>query len=390
MIFDNTIDELLDEAKKYEQKNQVSPNFISDWNPDLDKICDINFKQCAKTNKDVNDYNYLYSIDDINYKSKFEEFCAIKGYDRKLFDFTLLSNSTIALYLIFKSLYLNKKTSILAFAPCYFTSESALRSLGFDITFFTMSQDKLSEQEVSHIIEKNKIDSILVTDPIYGMGIALSPETYNSIIRIIKKYGLTLIIDYSYGNMVWNDFDHIFNYKLVSKLAQSGINYYLVDSLPKKLFLNGVKFSLVLGNAENISLLENLSLFIEGSISASQFNNYYRCYDGVNLTSINKLINDYIAETRNAFNLINSALLGNENINIAQTNSGIFTLIGLKRQNAVTDDINFAKHLIRKCGIFLTPHSRYHYSDEEFFYFRVNLLLKTDVLIESLIKLSNL
>ena len=389
MIFDNTIDELLLEASRYEQIHKAKPNFISDWNPATENIIDVQFESNIEK-KEVNIYNYLYSIDDINYKDVFRKYCEKKYYKNDSFDFSLFANSTIALYLIFKALKMHAHTNILIFTPGYFTSESALLSLGFNIFFTSLVKNDLDINIIISLIKKNKIDSILVTDPVYGVGLSLSSQIYNSLINVAKKFKVTLIIDYSYGNMIWDETDHIFNYDLVSRLSCSGIDYFIVDSLPKKLFLNGVKFSLIFSRLENIVYLENLSLFIEGSISSEQFKNYIRCYDEKNSILINAIISNYIRQSQNTYNLIKSFLLDSKTLNVLHADSGIFALIGMRRRNSFEEDMNCAKLLLRDQGIFVTPHSRYRYNDNSWFYFRINLLLDKNKLIESLTKLSNL
>lgn len=389
MIFDNTIDELLLECNRYEQVNKSKPNFISDWNPAIENLIDAQLETDIE-NETVNSYNYLYSIDDINYKDNFRNYCSKKSYRFNLFDFSLFSNSTIALYLIFKSLKLHSKKNILVFTPCYFTSESALLSLDFELHFTSLSNNSFNKNDIISLIKEKKIDSILITDPVYGIGLSISNQTYNAIIKIATEYDITLIVDYSYGNMVWDEKEHIFNYKLVSMLAKSGINYFIVDSLPKKLFLNGVKFSLLFSNSENIAYLEHLSLFVEGSIAADQFKNYYRCYNEKNSVLINIIINDYIRHSQNNYNLIQSFLLDSKTLKILHADSGIFALIGMQRCMPIKEDMHFAKSLIRDHGVFITPHSRYRFYDDSWFYFRINLLLNKDTLVESLTKISNL
>ncbi len=389
MIFDNTIDDLLLEANRYEQLNKSKPAFISDWNPANDNLIDVQLKTKIE-NTSINNYNYLYSIDDIKYKDKFRTFCSKKSYECNSFDFSLFSNSTIALYLVFKSLKMHSQNNILVFTPCYFTSESALLSLGFNMFFTCMANNTIDKIGLISLIKEKRINSILITDPIYGIGLSIKIETYNKIIEIVKECNVTLIVDYSYGNMVWNEPEHIFNYNLVLKFANSGINYFIVDSLPKKLFLNGVKFSLLFSNPENVAYLENLSLFIEGSITAEQFKNYYRCYNEKNLSIINSIINDYIRQSQNTYKLIRSFLLDSKTLKILNADSGIFALMGMHRNNPIEDDMNFAKLLIQECGVFVTPHSRYKFFDNSWFYFRINLLLDKDTLIESLTKLSSL
>lgn len=389
MKFDNTIDELLLEAQKYEKLHKCNPHFISDWNPSSENLKAVHLKSNNVRNV-INNYNYLYSIDDIDYKENFKKYCNKKSYNYELLNFSLFSNSTITLYLIFKSLKMHSKNNILVFTPCYFTSDSALLSLEFNVYFFSFINNCINEDSIISIIKERKINAILITDPIYGIGVSISYQTYKILINVAKKLNVTLIIDYSYGNMIWDEKEHIFNYNLISMLAHSGINYYVVDSLPKKLFLNGVKFSLLFSNLENISYIENLSLFVEGSITSEQFKNYYKCYDEKNSNLINTIINDYIHKAQNTYNLIQSLLLDCKTLKLEYANSGVFALVGMQRRKSIKEDMNFSKLLIKKHGIFVTPHSRYRFYDDSWFYFRINLLLNKEVLLESLTKMSSL
>lgn len=389
MLFDNTIDELLVAAKCYEEIHKTKPFFVSDWNPSESNLIFVQLDNNIDNEK-INNYNYLYSIDDINYKDNFKNYCDLKSYNHKLFDFSLFSNSTVALYLIFKSLKMHSKKNVLVFTPCYFTSESALLSLEFNVIFKHLSMSDFDEDEILSVISENNIACILITDPIYGMGLSIKTNIYEALIRIANQQNVTLIIDYSYGNMVWSESEHIFNYNLVSMLAQSEIDYYIVDSLPKKMFLNGVKFSLLFSNTKNITFIENLSLFVEGSITSNQFKNYYGCYNKDNALHINRIVNKYISKCQNTYNLIQSYLIDNPNLEIENADSGIFALISMPRHNPVKEDINFSKRLINECGVFVTPHSRYKFYNNSRFYFRINLLLEQEILLESLSKISNL
>ena len=385
MVFDNTIDELIEESTQYYKHYGTEPIFISDWNPSDENLQDIvlNYENKLPINK----YSYLYSIDDVGYKNIHKKYCELNDVMIDCDQFSLFSNATIALYIAFKHLAMSNNRNILAFTPCYFTNDSALQSLGFKVTYYNFFDvNDFNTDEIIYIVKKNKITSILVTDPIFGMGISISDNFYKKIINFCKTYDLKLIIDYAYGNMQWSSNEFIINKTLINTLIHSKIQFYLIDSLPKKLFFNGKKFSIMYSTNTNICELEQIALFVEGSLTIDQLTFYSQCYDPINSFVINRTISSYCLKAFQNYKLIQTLLM-NHDVKMIEANSSIFTTIGIPRTVPISQDMDYAKSMIKKHGIMLTPHSRYHFYDEKYFYFRVNLLLETDILLNSLTKL---
>ncbi len=384
MKYDNTIDELIIASNEYQRVKNKKPTFISNWSPIEDDILPIKFK--SKFDESINEYSYLYSIDDIGYKKYFNEFYR-KTYKDDSPHFSLFSNTTIALYLVFKKLILANIKNILAFSPCYFTSDSALQSLNFNVTYYNLiKMADFNYDNILFIIKKQNIQAILITDPIYGTGIEINPDMYTNLIKICYRFNLALIIDYAYGNMSWNSTDHIFNYNLIKALCRYNISYFVVDSLPKRLFLNGNKFALLFSNKKNIDEIERISIFIEGSVMENQIKKYIECYDVDNLTTINNIINNYCAQAAKRYKLLKT-FISDYDIKISNANSGIFVLLGIPRKISPSKDLEFAKNLIANKGVFLIPHSRYKFIDYQYFYFKVNLLINTEELFEAISKI---
>lgn len=383
MLYDNTIDELLLESQKYETNNHKSTLFVSDWNPSKTDIIPIKLNDFSDENPNLNNYTYLYSIDDVGYKNKFYDFCKRNNQDLCKISFSLFSNATIALYVTFKYLTIRNIKNILVLTPCYFTSESALRSLGYHIAYYpVITNQHFDFEKITYEFTHKKIQAILITDPIFGTGVSFDLNFYQTLIQICKQFDITIIIDYAYGNMLWKESTHIVNWSLLSML--NTCDSFLIDSLPKRLFLNGTKFSLLFANSKDIPIMEKIALFIEGTFSAEQFKCYYNFYDFSNIELIDKIINKYIIRAQNTFKLLKTFLINREDCKITATDSSIFSLIGIPRNHKIEQDIEYAKKLIRDHGIFLTPHSRYHFRDEKFFFFRVNILKSSAELLESL------
>lgn len=384
MKYDNTIDELIIESNEYQRTNSKKPLFISNWVPLEDDILSVEFTN--NFDESINEHSYLYSIDDFGYKQYFNDFYR-NSYTDDPPHFSLFSNATIALYLVFKKLVLSNIKNILAFSPCYFTSDSALQSLNFHVTYYSLIRtEDLNYDKLLYVIKKQNIQAILITDPIYGTGVDIELDFYISLMKLCNRFNLSLIIDYAYGNMSWNSIDHIFNYTLLKELRKHNINYFLVDSLPKRLFLNGNKFALLFSNKSNIDEIEQLSIFIEGSIMENQFKKYMECYDINNSTTINGIINNYCAVASKRYRLLRTFITDCD-IKISKAKSGIFVLMGIPRKISPSKDLEFAKKLIANKGIFLIPHSRYKLIDNQYFYFKVNLLINPEELFEAISKI---
>ncbi len=385
MQFDNTIDILLEAALEYKKKTNKLPFFISDWNPDKTNLITLNHNFFISK---YSNHDYLYSIDDVGYKKSFINYCAKNNNQMLANAFTLFSNATLALYHVFNYLKMNNRNNILAFTPCYFTNESSIHNLQLNLSFFECIDFKyFNEIEFIKHIKLKKINAILISDPIYGVGKSIDISTYKSIIKICKEHKLSIVIDYAYGNMLWQEANHIFNFELFKILSNGDIDFYLVDSLPKKLFYNGLKFAMLFSLPQNIKKLEQTSIYIQGTITANQLNFYNNCYKINNVALLNTTINSYINKAQNTYKLLKNIIQQNSNSCILDSDSSIFSLVGISRKNIKKDDMNFAKSMIKDNGIFLTPHSRYNFYDDDFFYFRINLLKDTHEILSNLIKL---
>ena len=117
-----------------------------------------------------------------------------------------------------------------------------------------------------------------------------------------------------------------------------------------------------------------------------QFKKYIECYDVNNLVAINYVINNYCVIASNRFKLLKT-FIADYDMKISNANSSIFVLLGIPRKNKPDKDLDFAKNLIAQRGVYLIPHSRYKYVDEHYFYFKVNLLIRPDMLFDAISKI---
>lgn len=388
-----SIDELLNTSKEYFLKTGVHPFFISNWSDELPLNVDYAslLRKSFSRIKDTDLKKYYFSTDDNNYKSTIIKYYE-ESYNLCIGDnnFTLVPNGTSALYLILRYLR-NNMNNVLALSPCYFSTTEALNDLNFEITYYPfIALNTFNLDDLRNAIILNKIQILVITDPIFGTGISLDMNTYTILLDLCKELNLVVIFDRLYATSQWNEEDHIFDKVFYQLVKQKTQKYFIVDSISKRLLTNGVKICIIYGNTKDIPIIEQMSVYMTGSFCTLQDSFYKTLYMLENRSIINNSIKNTLEIAQNTFHLINSFLLGKD-MYISNADSSYFALIGIPRHIVKNkDDMSIAKQFITEKGIFLTPHSRYNYYDNDWFQFRINLLLEPAKIISTLSILSSL
>lgn len=75
-------------------------------------------------------------------------------------------------------------------------------------------------------------------------------------------------------------------------------------------------------------------------------------------------------------------LLGGKNVQLSNCESGTYCLLGIPRKifNA-QDDLLIAQEIMQKCNILTLPHDRYLYYNEQYYCFRINLMIDQQTLL---------
>jgi aspartate/methionine/tyrosine aminotransferase len=367
--------------------------FISDWNKTEESLeLPDNLFHPLKDNimKNCNKYYFSDEFEEIKQKFKNTIF-DVFNENVKIENFCVLNNGTTGLFLSFLVLKEMKCKNILVINPSYFTLIYVFENLDFNYSFLNI---ELIDSNLNHIdfnfldnyINQNNIEVIVVTDPIFGMGISISNTLYENLINICSKNKTWLVIDYLYGGMEWNINNNIIN-RFFIKINKKHDKIILIESISKRLFLNGIKICLVYANNEIIKKIEKLSVSFSGSMTCVQTDTFCELYSFKNIYGINDLIHNFIVGIKQSYEQIQSIINGTDFF-LSESNSGYFTLIGIPFH--VLENFKCfeaAKLICSKTNVITIPHERYGLYSEYFYTFRVNLALRKDFLYSFISKL---
>lgn len=386
----NTSIKLLMEAKnEYNLTHKKQATFLSDWDVEVDtKPYGILLNNGLVNFPSANLNSYFYWTDEHGYAPLFANYYKQKfNQSIDLDTFLIGNNGTSSIMLSMIALAELSNNRVLVFTPVYFSTLNLLEMLNYQIYRYDLKMEEnfqINFEILDEYIKNNRIEVLFVTDPIFGTGVEHTIQTYSKLSQIIKKYNLSIIIDYVYGGMLWDDKDFIFNTKshyIINNIS----NLIFIESITKRLFINGIKFSLLFGSPKIIRKVKRLSIYTMGSMCLNQLEVFKNTYATINSKSINKIILDNAKKAHNMYKKICSFLIG-KNCIITNCNSSFFFVLGLPKESE-NDDMKIALNLLKNKGILTIPHSRYLLENDKYYCFRVNLLLHEETLFDGITKI---
>ncbi len=387
--FDTSIKKLMEEKNKYNQNHDDEAVFLSTWDVTVNtKPYGILFNDNNLIFDKVNFNNYYYWTDEYKYSLFFEDYY-VTQFKQNIDSNTFLigNNGTSSIMLSMISLMELSINRILVFTPVYFSSLNLLEMLKVQIFRYDLNIENNFQLDIDYLekyIKNNRIEALFITDPVFGTGVEYNLDTYMLLSKLIKQYNLYVIVDYVYGGMVWNDSNFIFNdksYYIINNLP----NTIFIESISKRMFINGIKFSLIFSSPTIIRKIKRLSIYTTGSMCLNQFEIFKKTYRMQNAQNINRIILENSLKAQNTYKKICAFLIG-KNCIISNSNSSFFFVLGIPKTKEM-NDINIAIHLLNTTGILTIPHSRYLLESENYYYFRVNLLIDENILLDSLAKI---
>lgn len=375
---------------EYIKSNRKTPFFISDWDcaDNLVYRPEIILKDSLK--KSLTNMDKYFFIEDDFGKDRILQFFDNFNIFLDKDSFLIGPNASLMLTTAFIALKDMGIRKILIILPVYFSIPQILRILDINYIKYNTVFPKyqLNFEDIKSTIRKNHIDAIIITDPFYGSGVNVPLNFYNMLINYLNKQNIYLIVDYARGAMKWdfNTLTHLFDFQLYNILKKAN-NYIFIESISKRIFVNGFKSSLLFSNYEIIKKIRKLGDCFIGSMSAGQMEFLSNLYSISNIMSINDIIQKNIIKAQNHYELIKTLLLGTDIIYTVPTD-GNYILIGIPKYYFKNEsDINIFHKILYSFDIYTLPQSLYTFEDLKYFIFRVNLLLKTDELILALQKL---
>jgi aspartate/methionine/tyrosine aminotransferase len=289
---------------------------------------------------------------------------------------TLTVSATASLYLTILSLKKKNIKRFLVFTPVYYTILDTLKDIDAQIVYFPLIDKEnfsVNFSKLEEIIIDQEIEAIFFVDPIYSGGIEILNETYRFLSEISVRKNIWLICDYTLGGLEWNKktFDP-FPYEKLKELFKSE-RFIFIDSVSKRLLINGLKISTVIGSPEIISEIENYASQVYGGFSAPQIEFLNDIYSLKNTAELSLMIKSNVDVMKNNYELLNSMLIGTQ-YNLYRANSAYFTMIAHKEKS--TEEVN-AKNIIKNFlfeeNMLAFPSFHFSFHPSNKFAFRVNV-----------------
>lgn len=378
--FDTHIEELLDHL----DANSI---FLSSWDKS-DNTLDFPTEIIKKTYENaIKDSNHYFFSDELeSLKKSFSKNILENKISHK--NIAITSNGTISSSLILQSLLQKQNLKVLLIAPMYFTYIRMLQDWNITTHYYPIDFDHIQNNlpNIIKYIKDNNINLVIVNNPLFGTGIGLDIFSLKVLLKECTLQDCYLLLDNIYGNMYWNGDISIVDIDILDLVNQS--NYFIcIDSISKKIFLNGIKNSIITGPTNIINKIEEKSVYLVGSIASSQIEMFKELYNPKNKDTLKKIIERNLITCCNNFSLIKSLILGTD-FNLLPCNQGYFCLLGIPKRNFnEKEDMKIALRIIKETNVLTIPHQRYLLYNETYYYFRINLSLDTFILIKGINKL---
>lgn len=363
--------------------------FVSDWENATEELF-LNENVLDDISRDHSLCNqYIYSRDLFQLKERICSYINKAGTEKiQKENIMISSTATISGMLVAKFLKKRNVKKVLILGPIYFTYVHLFYENGiqlFNLQFDLFEEIQLSEEVFKKIIKDNEIDACLIISPLYRTGVELPTETINMICEVMEYRKRYTIIDEAYGNFSWNrDKNYLCNIELINTIIK--YSYAIMfDSIAKRVFANGMKTSIIYSkDTEIIKEIEKDSVIWVGSLSYIQVNflNYVFSIGEKEIINIMDRSRDIV---KNNYQYYKQLLKENENMRVVEGNSSYFSLISIAKDKLKDKtEEKIAIELIEKYDVMLVPYSRYNYTNEDYLYFSINLLMKREDVEKSL------
>lgn len=349
----------------------------SDWhNEDINLV--LPHKLLNKIGK-INTYEYRkYKFLDSIMESKevFSKYL-YKKYSIKFQsdEISFAHNGTAALTLITRLLSKKGCKRVLLITPFYFSMRDNLKQQGMEIFYYHLSNKndfKINTNELLKIVEEQFIDMIFITTPTYSVGTELELFKLKTITKFLSKTNKWIICDNTVGGMPWHGAPSIINKDLLT-LAKAYTNFVYIESPTKKLFINGLKHSIIISSSKIAEETEPFADLTIGSLTIHQYEFINHLYSMKYEDEIKSALNKNIAIFKDNFNLCN-AMTKNTNLFFPNTSSGFYTTLFFKEKKIKeVDHKKFVEYMLFERKLLLLPLNHFSFFKNTNFGVRVNL-----------------
>jgi aspartate/methionine/tyrosine aminotransferase len=363
----------------YEQRRAVNKlYFLSDWDSEAQEIEQIKgLIKNVHTTAASSSKQYKFSYEQFDIRESITN--VIKETARLTIspdELSVTPNSTLSIFLVLNSLKKLGVKRVLLFTPAYFSLINSLKEIGLEVIYYHLKDDdnfSIDPDHIRDIIREQFIECMILTDPIYCAGVSITDATYTFLSAVCNENGIYLVIDYSLGGLNWiGSPESLLPSKKMEILLGTG-KYCLIDSMPKKMLLNGLKFSVVFASYPIIDQIDKLSESLYGAMNSIQLELLKQVYNPTNQSILNQQHTINVDTVRDNYNLIKSQIKETE-FRLYPTNTGFFSVLFSKKYRL--KDIDTKKYLLnilREKKILCISTDRFAYFKENRFGVRVNL-----------------
>jgi aspartate/methionine/tyrosine aminotransferase len=358
---------------------------ISDWDSDKDEInLPLKILEKFSTINLLNYSKYYFFDSAYNLKQKVKKYILFElGLSVNESNIMFVQSSTYGLFLISKYLELNR---VLLIKPIYFSIEKNLKEFGYSIFsyYLTVENNFLLEiNKILNLIEKENIEVLFLTNPIFCVGENISQEVLRDFFYILKSKNIWIVIDNTFGNMDWHNSNKLLNDFFIQEFLKNDKIIYL-DSPSKTFFLNGLKFSLIISSLNKNTQIEYDAEYTIGGVTLNQIELINQLFECENNNYLESILQKNLKLIYNNF-LICNKIVNNGNYFIPKANSGVHILILHKIYKLVDIDIKyFMEDLLFNNAISILTIDYFSFHKNDNFGFRLNLSKNINFLTRSL------
>jgi aspartate/methionine/tyrosine aminotransferase len=370
-------DWILDLLKSYKQQSLKIPIFVSDWDT-LNEEAEypLKFISNALNMNSTSVLPYTFSDEQDEIKQLVLKELGRGNVILAESNLAISLSATAALYLSIISLYKQGQRRFLLFTPVYYSIIETLKDLKADIFYYHLldrSAFAIDFDRLENMLANN-IDVLFISDPVYCVGKDISQVLLKRIADLCNKYNCYLFLDNTLGGLEWEGTaTGVFNHNKIESV-KSAEKYLIVDSLTKRMLVNGLKHALIFADERLVSEIEDLASQVYGGFCFPQLQLMRELYAGQNIKEVSDMLQHNIQLIKANYQLLNSFLIGSP-FSLYEANSGYFTMIVHDRY--LSSEVNIEAQ-IKSClydfNTFLLPPWYFNFDDQNHFGVRVNLL----------------
>lgn len=360
----------------------------SDWhNEDINLTFPYELLGSMK-NIDMNSYREYKFLDTMSLPKEILRNYLVSKFKTKFMDseISFAHNGTAALSLVIRALSKNGAKRALVVTPCYFSIHDSFSQEDIEVIYYHLSTENNFEINIDsllRLVNEQYVDLVFITTPTYCTGIEIDTSILKKLVDSMNKLNKWVICDNTLGNMLWDNSCDLFNKDLLN-LSKKYDNLIYIDSPSKKLFINGLKHSIIISSAKLASKLEPIADKVMGGITVHQYefiNNIYSLkYDDEIKNSLEKNISLFMEN----FYLCD-AIIKNSNLFFPATTSGFYTVLFFKDTTIENIDyVKFIETILFTNNVLPLPLNHFGFYKKTNFGIRINLSKHPSKLAHSL------